>query len=351
MKEEHLEKTHVEKPSLMERLVANMDLVTGAAAIAILVMVIVGVLAPGNPDLPPTRASLAAAAEEFQRGVTETHFDKEAGSDMVLQRREAVSRGWKAVPGTPPEGSAGDVYPRVLVEALRKGQRNEVVFLPPKGLKAEAGRGAIEVRWVEHEDTNVSPRAYAIMRSHDGGRAEQIAEVPGGQFSYRDTGVQPGIRYTYQVASVTDDAILVNQNRRRSELSSPVTIEAVADFKISLVEADAEAGRATFKVEKWQDSASFDKRFTVEVGQEVGALDEGSGVDYTTGRTLASLKAKTESRSRVRREVVFDAEGRVAIEGGQAVTEEVVLVEDFVVVTAALEGGGLPPSTLVLEKR
>jgi hypothetical protein len=87
------------------------------------------------------------------------------------------------------------------------------------------------------------------------------------------------------------------------------------------------------------------------VGQSIGELDPGSGVDYTTGRTLGSLSAETKSEARVRKEVIFDGDGRVRTEGGEPVTEEVEVNESFLEITAHVRGGPIPAESLRLEKR
>jgi hypothetical protein len=144
---------------------------------------------------------------------------------------------------------------------------------------------------------------------------------------------------------------MVRAQRERSEPSDKETIEAMADFKLALVGADKSAQTATFNVEKWHGATWWSKRFTVRAGQAIGEPDPGSGVDYGTRRTLAAIDFETRNETKVRHEIVFDADGKVKLEGGSPVTEEVTANETVEVASAKIEGGGLPPVVLTLEKR
>jgi hypothetical protein len=83
----------------------------------------------------------------------------------------------------------------------------------------------------------------------------------------------------------------------------------------------------------------------------VGGNDPGAGVDYTTGRVVKKIDAKPMTEIREKFAVIFDEHAKVKLKDGVPVTEKLEVEESFISVSVLLEGGGLPPETLVHEKR
>jgi predicted small lipoprotein YifL len=90
----------------------------------------------------------------------------------------------------------------------------------PKGLRAVAEDGAVSLVWENNTEADLG--GYLILRGEGGGETLQpITPQPIKDANYRDTGVKPGVRYTYVVVAV-DTAT----PRNTSERSAPEGVTA-----------------------------------------------------------------------------------------------------------------------------
>ena len=71
----------------------------------------------------------------------------------------------------------------------------------PKSLAAVAGPGAISLIWDANEEADLA--GYVVLRGEaPGAELRAITSEPIRETTYRDTTVQPGVRYVYAVVAV-----------------------------------------------------------------------------------------------------------------------------------------------------
>jgi hypothetical protein len=150
------------------------------------------------------------------------------------------------------------------------------------------------------------------------------------------------------VQAVAADPDIANTPRGRTAHSEPASAKAVADFKIEIVGHEGEV--VTLKVSKWHDGSWRDRTFDVKEGEPIGAKDQALGIDFSTGRKLAKVSVETTDVPVTRDEIVFDAKGRVVIEGGAPKKVAVSGVDTKRKTLVSITGGSLPDDVLVLER-
>ena len=350
MKQEHLETTAAPRGPLKEMLLRKMDLVAALAGIAVLVLFFAGWLLGPPDDLEGQSTALDAGLAEAEQHLMDTRFSGHAYEMRVRGVLDEVRATWGKVGAEKPEVAAAITWPAVLVKMRRDVESNEVVFPAPQDPRAEARFGANRIEWTTHEDNNVPLSGFRIMRKTGTGALSVLRTVGADVFEYDDADVKPGKDYTYRVLALTEDPTIASQ-KAESDPSEPATVTAVADFKVGLENVNLEAKTATFKVEKWHNGVWYEKRFTHRIGDVIGRNDAGSGVNYTSGRVMKTLDTERGTEDKERLEVVFDRAGKVLITDGAPVTEKVLVTETFERVQVLLEGGDLPPRTLMYEKR
>jgi hypothetical protein len=348
MHEEHLEISQQPRQALGRLLLENLHLAAALLAATALGLGIAGLLLPVPEEVQETLLRL-----DQTRVLVEQALQSDAGSTLAEEARERAER--VTALWAPPEGDAPSVtdvmWPPGLLAMARSGEPNEIRFLAPRDLVAEAGRGRVLLRWVEDADSNVPLVGFVILRGAAGAEPTEVGRVEAGATSYEDRDVVSGVTYVYRVAGLTADPGIVAQGMSQSPASSPAMVEAISDVRLTLTAADPEAALASFLIEKWHRDAWWSKTFEVAVGQTVGTPDPGTGVDFSTGRRLASLEVQEGSVTRPSREVVFDPDGRVLVQGGNPVTEEIQITEAFVEYVVALEGPSVPRATLSLREK
>ena len=141
--------------------------------------------------------------------------------------------------------------------------------------------------------------------------------------------------------SDASDTLLVGSGRSRSPESDPAALRAASDSKIELV--DVAEGVVSLRIRKKTGSDGWRTRIvTVAEGKPVGDVDPSTGLDWTTGRTVAKIAEALSETERSRDEVVFDAAGRVVLEGGIPKRVSTVRREVWRTVSVTLSGGGAP---------
>lgn len=352
MKEEHVATKKATRDSLKDVALRNLDMIVAAAAVVVLGLHLAGFLFSPRSDAEETREALEVARGDLSRNLDTQKFPIAKEKEHIATVEGRMRSGWAPkVPAVPPLPTNA-TYPPALLRAIRDGDSNEIRFYPPAELRAEAQKGTNVLRWIEHEANNTRISGFAIFRGvgkADAAKLSELDRIQGDKDVFQDRTAKPGVVYTYRVRALTDE--LKSRGVTESDMSTPVTVETLADFKLTLKDVNETTKVARFLVEKWHEDDWWGKEFECSIGQTIGALDSGTDVDYTTPRTLKTLDMKPVEVTRNRREVVFDASGRVKLESGEPVTEEVPVREKFLEVKAKVEGGELPPKTYSLEKR
>ncbi|HMS16178.1 MAG TPA: hypothetical protein PKA37_05005 [Planctomycetota bacterium] len=349
MKEEHLEK-QVEQGGLLSKSKEWWHLAVGALGIIFLGLVAIGVawdIPPASTairkDLEDTRASL-----EHQLG--ETRINLAEHGDNLAREMEKVQGISARIDGELDTFDRVSLYSESRLRAWREGKGNVVRFGAPAGLVVDAERGFNRVRFVPDVLNSVALSGHLLERSVGGGAFERIALLPSGQVEHEDRGVRPGVAYAYRVASLTEESF-VPEGERMSAFSSVATVVGATDFRLSLLAGNKEQGNAELQVEKWHNDRWWTKVFTVREGEDVGALDTGTGVNYGTRQKISKLEFVEDQRRETLKEVVFDASGRVALEGEAPKTESTDREIRFLRTVLRVEGGDLPPQTLEHEQK
>jgi hypothetical protein len=70
----------------------------------------------------------------------------------------------------------------------------------PLGVAVLAREGGLEVSWSPSPEPDLF--AYRVYRAGPGAEPERVAEVPGGETSFRDTALSPGVAYAYAISAV-----------------------------------------------------------------------------------------------------------------------------------------------------
>ena len=348
MREEHLEVAQQPKQPLGRRLVESLHLLAALLGAVALGLGIAGLLLPVPEEVQQTLDRLGETRGEVEMALHAD--DRSTIADDAEERAARVLALWSPAEGRAP-AVTGVMWPPSLLSMARSGEPNEIRFLAPRDLVAEAGRGRVLLRWVEDADSNVPLAGFVVLRGAAGEEPAELDRVGVGVTNYEDPDVVSGVTYVYRVAGLTTDPGILAQGMDRSPASSPATVEAISDVRITLTAADPEAGRATFLIEKWHQDAWWSKTFEAGVGEGVGSADPGTGVDFSTRRRLTSVEMREGAVTEPRREVVFDPQGRVLVQGGNPVTEEVEVTEEFIEYLVALDGPAMPRATLSIKEK
>lgn len=351
MKEEHLSSAAPTREPFKDVLLRNLDMIAAGVGVILLALHLFGVVLGTPADLEHQISELDATLAEVDEHLGDTRFGTDRYQVRVSEVIDEVRRTFGKLPVDTVTGKPDVAFPDALVKQARAGESNSMSFFAPQDVRGEARFGANRIEWTAHEDNNVPLSGFRILRREgDRGTPTEVGATDGDTYQYDDADVKPGRSYTYFVVAVTDDPAVADQ-MPQSPRSLPITLEAVADFKVTLVDADEDTRTATFKVEKWHKETWFSKQFTARVGQIIGENDPGAGIDYTTGRRVKSIEFKDAFEEKTREEVVFGPDAKVQIKDGAPVTETVTVREAFQEIRVAVEGGGLPPKTLTHEKR
>jgi hypothetical protein len=355
MREEHLESSKREREPLKERVLRNLDAIAAILGVAFIGLYIGGVVLGPPADHHAVLLDLEERRESTATGFDEAAFDLGDYEQRLTAAELRVRTLWGPAPEPkrplPPPAALTVTYPDLLVGMVRGELQNEITFPPPQDVRGDAEPGRNHVLWTIHQDNNVDLSGFSILRRVGDGAFQALATVDADTREYEDRAVTPGVKYGYRIVAMTADPVLVRQGVRETEPSAPITLDGVADFKVTLVSADPDRSEAVFDVEKLHEGAFRLKRFTASLNGVVGGNDPGAGVDYTTGRVVKKIDAKPMTEIRERFAVIFDEHAKVKLKDGVPVTEKLEIEESFLSVSVLLEGGGLPPETLVHEKR
>jgi len=348
VKEEFLATTRPKRAPLVRRLLVHLHLVVLGAVVLAAALHLAGVLFAGPRGIPAVNGGIDRRIELLREVLDRTEADLSQEQRQLERLTARVKAVWERLPGEPPEVSADVTYSRNRVAARRRDppMKNEIRFLPPKEVRVRPEMGRMLVTWLQDADSNVQVSGRVVLRAVGDRPPEEHGRLGADAKSFTDDDVEAGRSYTYRIVALTDEPTLPVEERR-SAPSKPVTDRAVADVRLALVDADAEAGTATFNVEKWHEGGWYARRFTASTGEELGAVDPGTGVDYATGWKVRSVTADDVSETKRIEQVTFDRRGHVVLESGRPVFEEVPVTETFREVTVVLESSGRPDETHV----
>jgi hypothetical protein len=344
MREERLEVKRQSRRGLGDRLLDNLHWFAAWGAIGAVAAQGAGLwLAPAHG--PEGVADAEAAYVRFDDSANLASFPGPERLKEVESTLAALSQAM--APAAVPEVSAprGLTYPPAFLETLKPGAANEIRFAAPVDLRVSAEVGGVDLAWTDPAGNNVRIKEFEVLRGAEDGAAETVVKtVPGDVFTTRDGTAEAGRTYRYRVRAVAADTTASTGGAAKSAPSEGAVVKAIADFKIEAVGLKGEA--LVVKVSKWSGGAWRDRNFEVRQGDAVGGRDDALGLDFSTGRRVKSLRIETKTAPVVRREVIFDAEGRVVVEGGAPRRVSVTREETFQVATATLEGGSMPADTL-----
>lgn len=349
MREEHLERT-VERGPLAARLQENLHGILAGAAAVFLALVVAGVLFAPPQDSLDARSRLQAAAEDLAAHLHGVRFDHAAYAERVAGLAAGVQG--RLAPLDIESAPDLDVspWPAKLLADLRDGRGNEVRFSAPDKMSVDPDRGFNQIRWSIDPGSNVRISAFAIERAEGSMPFREIGRVPGEVFAFEDRLIRPGVAYAYRVAAETDEAFLPS-GQRRSPASEPVSVVAIADFRLTLLRGRSDDGVAEVQVDKWHEGRWWTRVYEVRQGEAIGAPDPGTGVDYSTGRQVDELRFEEAVRVEPLLQVVFDGAGRVRVEGGAPVTELMDVERRWIKVVLRVSGGTMPPEILEAEQK
>jgi hypothetical protein len=348
MREEHLEVRRRHGPTLLERLRWHVGSIVAALLGVLLVLQLLGVIGAPSDHSVDAVTDIRRAIGRVRDDVATRAFPMDERLKAVDERIAELRTTFRHHP-TPVEGLEGITYPPSYLSTLKPGESNEIRFHAPIDLVATAEAGGVDLKWAEAADNNVKVATFEVFRKGPGdSEATTLQKVEGSIHAFRDSQAKPGHDYEYTVQAVAADPDIANTPRGRSPHSAPASVRAVADFKIEIV--DHKDGVATLKVSKWHEASWRDRVFEVKEGDPIGAVDQALGIDFSTGRTLVKLAVETSEVPVTRDELVFDAKGRVVIEGGAPKRVTVATVEIRRKTLASISGGALPDEVLVLEK-
>jgi hypothetical protein len=174
---------------------------------------------------------------------SEIHRSPQADFTPTDQTLVAATRRFEFTDAEAPQGL--NHYALVLVaDHQRSNPIRTAVGVPPlpeppspRGLKAVAAPGRIELRWLEQGDTCLR---YHVDRAQAG--SDQFARLtaePVAQLQYTDVDLSAGVEHVYRVRAV-------NRRGAQSAASEPVTAAAMPEIKEPVLEASfAQDAKAT----------------------------------------------------------------------------------------------------------
>jgi hypothetical protein len=347
MKEEHLQVKRHHGPTLSEQIKWHLGTIAAILCLVVLGLQIFRVI--GGPP-----ASAYAVADDLDGTIERVRGSVAGRAFPTDERLKAIDdqigvlRTSLKHHSAPAEAGEGLTYPPSYLKLLQPGESNEIRFQAPVSLTATPEAGGIDLKWADPPNNNVKVGTFEIFRKEGSGEPAKIQAVEGTAHQFRDASVKAGHSYEYTVQAVAADADLSNTPRGRSPFSAPATAKALTDFKLELV--DHQGDVATIKVAKWHGGGWRDRTFEVKEGETIGKMDQALGIDFSTGRKLAKLTVETSEEQVSRDELVFDARGKVVVEGGAPKRVSVSRQETRRKTIASIAGGELPDDTLELQK-
>ncbi|MFN3648483.1 MAG: fibronectin type III domain-containing protein [Armatimonadota bacterium] len=187
-------------------------------------------------------------------------------------------------------------FPRVeplqsALRGVRDGFLVKLAILPglsaPRDLTATAVSATeVELNWV---DQSAGESGFEIERRTETTGFTRIATTAANVERFRDTGLTPGVRYTYRVRAVGLRATSAYSNEASVETASgppsapdQLQAEAVSSTSISLTWRDTSANESGFRIERKTGNGSFTQVATVDANV-TSYLDTGlsPGTRYT----------------------------------------------------------------------
>lgn len=309
----------------MSKLIDSLDLVV----FGLVLLFVAWVLGTGQGSLSDERdaaiADLEGARAQLATALQERSYDQDAGAEVLEQARRVpakVKAAWW------PETETRKLDPGIFrheasLRDLLEGRDLALRFTAPVDLVADAVPGSIRIAWARPEGDTVEASGYRLYRRVEGGEEELLANTSGEQLRYEDKDVVPGQVYRYQVAAVTRDPAMARLGRGESPRSAPTELRAARDFGVEPRSLAEDGQSARFMVKKLVGGVWYEKEFSAALGEEVGAADPGSGVDYASHCRFLRVENDVRTIPEERDEVVFDAEGRVLLEAGKPMTRRV----------------------------
>ncbi len=214
-------------------------------------------------------------------------------------------------------------YDAATLEDLRGGRELELRFPPPKDLSAQAEVGVIRLQWRRDDTGTVRVTGWAVYRQAPGEKEKRVASLPFERTQYDDRSVEAGVLYTYRVAALTDESILLKRNRNESRKSRSISVRGKRDFEILPIGWDDRTKTFRVRVKKYHGGTWYEKDFDAVKGAMIGLLDPGTGVDYRTGCLVVGVDVRTEEVEETRDEIQFDEMAKVLLKDGKPLTRRV----------------------------
>ncbi len=257
--------------------------------------------------------------------LTEDRFEQQEEARVLAILAEippVVDRQWNPPPVDHPLASSLFYDPATL-EDLRGGRELELRFPAPKDLAAQADVGVIRLQWRRDDTGTVPVTGWVVYRQAPGEEEERVASLPFERTQFDDRSVKAGVLYTYRVAALTDEPILLKRKRNESRKSRGISIRGKRDFEI--LPLSWNEGTKTFRVRvrKFHRGTWYEKDFDAVKGEAIGVLDPGTGVDYRTGCLVVGVDSRTEEVEETRDEIQFDEKARVLVKEGRPLTRRV----------------------------
>ncbi len=241
---------------------------------------------------------------------------------ILAEIPQVVERQWNPAPCDEVLDSSL-FYDSATLEDLRVGRELELRFPAPKNLAAQAEVGVIRLQWRRDDTGTVPVTGWAVYRQAPGEEERRIASLPFERAQYDDRSVKAGVLYTYRVAALTDEPILLKRKRNESRKSRGISVRGKRDFEILPLAWNEGTKTFRVRVKKYHGGTWYEKDFDAVKGRMIGTLDPGTGVDYRTGCLVVSVDIRTEEVEETRDEIQFDEMARVLLKDGKPLTRRI----------------------------
>ena len=218
--------------------------------------------------------------------------------------------------------TSGLFYHLATLNDLRDGRDLIMRFLPPRDVVAAPDIGVVRLQWRADPSNTVDSIGYVVFRKRANGSFEEISRLGAETTSWADTDVSAGVDYLYAVAAQTDEKALVAAGNALSARTPPVHVTGKVDYEIRPIRYETAGEFLRVSVRKHVNGVWHERQFDAREGQQVGAVDSGSGVDFTTGCLVQKLLATPEVVVATTTEVVLDHNGHVVLEEGKPLERE-----------------------------
>jgi|GEM_PF-4417717 hypothetical protein len=306
MREEQLHSREEARLDLSGRILSAADVLALLAAGLLLALSLMGLLVEDNGVAEALTARMDTGLKAREVALTARSFDGQAHFQRMDAARAQLKDSY--VHRTPAGDARFRAFPAPWLEAMASG--GNLAFLArPDDLVAEPGFGAVTLRWKVGSGGTVPAVAWVISRSTAGGEYQLVGEVPAATLEFVDR-VPAGVEHHWRVASRVADPRL-HAELGLSQPSSPARGMSLSRTRWSII--GAEAGIARVRIEAWT-GAAFEAR-EIDLAEGSALEVPGAGPDWATGCRIEGIRMDESTRRQEVLRVVFDAEGRVLLDG------------------------------------